>query len=141
MGLFRSGKTAPKKPLRIFIVEDSKVYASQLEFMLQSKFGESVVVSTFPVAEVMEVKLEHNDIPDLIIMDHFLNARYDDAEDGSDVLQRIKKDYPKIRLVLHTSASDADTARQAIAGEICHFVPKGTDAFDKLAEIVAALNA
>jgi|GEM_PF-6246342 len=140
MSIFKSGRKTEKKQVRIFIVEDSKVYSHQLEFSLQSHFGDAVIVSCFPVAEVMDVKLEHQNFPDIIIMDHVLNDRYEDAESGLEALKRIKQGYPGIELVLHTASANDELIEKAVAENLFRFVPKGEKGLEELIKIVEGLR-
>ena len=135
MGIF-SKTTTPNKRYVIFLVEDNMIYAKQLEFFLKSKFDSKADIMYFPVSEVLDVKFEADIIPDVIIMDHFLNEKYNDASLGYTALQKIKKQYPQIELILHTSQESIDLAITAIKDKVCRYVSKNKEAFGRLEDIV-----
>lgn len=140
MGIFTFRKNAGshQKTITIYIVEDSVLYSKQLEFFLQSKFGKRIYVQSFPVAEVIEVKLEHGHIPDVIIMDHDLSDRYEDAASGLESLNTIHEQYPQILLILHSAVGSSHLA-EAITQDTFTYIPKGADAFARIEAKIAPL--
>ncbi|HKC68664.1 MAG TPA: response regulator [Bacteroidia bacterium] len=126
-----------KKELLIFIVEDNEIYLRQLTFFLEKKFGKKITIKTFKVAEIALLELDTK--PDLIIMDHFLNSKYEDASNGYTMLDEIHKKHPEIKLILHTSQSDVDLAIEAIRSGICKYVSKNKEGFEHIAEIITAM--
>lgn len=136
MGLFSRRQKPLDKKRRIFFVEDNLIYARQLEYFLKSKFKGKAEITHFHIAEVMEVKLETGTIPDVIIMDHFLNNSYAGAEPGLNVLKRICGLYPGIHLVLHTSNESVEFIIDSLSGGICDYVPKGAQSMEKLETLI-----
>jgi DNA-binding NarL/FixJ family response regulator len=137
MGIFNFKKQTnkPKKTI-IYIVEDNVLYTRQLEFFLQNKFSDKVSIHSFPVSEVLEVKLEHGHIPDVIIMDNNLSEKYEDAASGLESLRAIHSQYPGIQLILHTAQGEGGVMGSALAEGVCVYVPKGTEAFTMLGDII-----
>lgn len=137
MGLF-SRKSKEKERIKqlVFIVEDNVVYARQTELFLQSKFGEKAEIMHFPVAELAEMKLERGVLPEVIIMDHYLDGKYDDAELGVDALRKIKAKYPSIRLILLSSQESMELAVNSVSEGICDYVPKGAHAMKQLEQLI-----
>lgn len=141
MNLFGNSKPTKSQKLLIFIVEDNKIYARQLEYFIQLKFGEKTEVVYAPVAEVAEIKIKNGSIPDLMIMDHYLNEKYEDAEEGFDVLKRLKKEYPSIEFILHSSQQSVELALSIVKEGVCTYIVKGDDGFNKIeAEIKKLLK-
>ncbi|MES2592464.1 MAG: response regulator [Bacteroidota bacterium] len=132
MNLFGNKNSSKTKKFLIFLVEDNAIYLRQLEHLIQSKFGEKAEVECMPVAEVAEIKIQNGDIPDLLIMDHYLNDRYEDAEEGFDVLKRLKKEYPSIEFILHSSQQSIELALSIAKEGICTYIAKGDDGFNKI---------
>lgn len=135
------GNTEQKKVDKfvIFIVEDNKVYGRQLEFFIQSRFGEQVQVVLLPVAEVAEVKIENGEIPHLVIMDHFLNEKYDDAEQGFDVIKRLKREHPSISFILHSSQKSIEFALSIVSEGVCEYISKEDNGFYKIENAIKKL--
>ena len=137
---FFTKNTPKKKTYLIFLVEDNLIYAEQIKHFLITTFGEKIDIVHFPVAEVLDVKLESGNIPDIIIMDHYLSDKYPDAELGLTALKRIKKQFPKIELILHTSQNSIEFAADAIKQGICNYVEKSAMGFKKLEELITKLT-
>lgn len=112
---------------KIFIVEDNQLYAKQLSIYLTNRFNGKFSVQTFAAAEACMMYLHEN--PDLIIMDHTLNTKFYDAEAGYYALIRIKKEYPGIKLILH---SGAKTELLNVDPNICNEIPKGENSLDEI---------
>lgn len=137
MGLFGNKSQKKSEKFLIFLVEDNKIYSRQLEFFIKSKFGDLVELDCSPVAEVAEVKIENGQTPDLIIMDYFLDEKYEEAEKGFDVLKRLKQKYPTIQFILHSSQENSSLALNIIKEGICNYIEKGDEGFE---EIEHAIN-
>lgn len=139
MKLFGNSHPEKSEKLLIFIVEDNKIYARQLEYFIQLKFGEKVEVVYAPVAEVVEIKIKNGPLPNLIIMDHYLNGQYEDAEEGFDALKRLKKDYPSIEFIFHSSQQSVELALSIVKEGICTYIVKGDEGFNKIEEEIKKL--
>lgn len=139
MSLFGNKSQKKTGKFLIFLVEDNKIYARQLEFFIQSKFGELVELDYSPVAEVAELKIENGQIPDLIIMDYFLDEKYEDAEKGFDVLKRLKQKHPDMQFILHSSQECNKLALQIIKEGICNYIEKGEEGFEEIGQAIKEL--
>lgn len=134
MGLFAKKKAQENGPLRIFIVEDSKTYALQLQHRIVSKFGHAADVSIFPVSETVDIKLENKLFPDVIILDNFLNTRYDDAESGTASIDRLFQLSPDSRIILHS----AGQAPEALPENV-KFIPKSESGIQEILDLLQQL--
>lgn len=139
MSLFGNKNQQKSDTFSIFLVEDNKIYARQLEFFIKSKFGEKVELDYSPVAEVAEIKIENGQIPDLIIMDHLLNEKYEEAEKGFDVLKRLKQKYPAIQFILHSSQENSSLALNILKEGICNYIEKGEEGFEEIEQAINEL--
>ncbi len=116
---------------KLFIVEDNPLYAKQLSKFITNKFDNKLNVKTFVVSETCMMSMHEN--PDIIIMDHVLNTKFHDAEEGYNALIQIKKDYPSIKLILHSGTMQFLN----IDPNICNEIPKDENS---LVEIEKYLN-
>ena len=135
MNIFKR-KTTKKETYLIFLVEDNLIYAEQVKHFLITTFGEKANIVHFPVAEILDIKLEAGIIPDIIIMDHYLSDKYPDAELGMTALKRIKKQFPEIELILHSSQDSIRLAVDAIKEGVCNYVEKNAMGLKKLEELI-----
>lgn len=135
MGIFTK-INAKKKKYVIFLVEDNLIYAEQVKFFLASSFGDKIDILHFVVAELMDNKLQSGIIPDLIIMDHYLGNKYTDAELGLTALRRIKKQFPELEMILHSSQESIELAISALNDGVCNYVEKSEVGLKKLEELI-----
>ena len=136
MSIFKK-KISIKEKYLIYLVEDNLIYAELIKHSLSIAFGEKIELVHFPVAEVLDIKLESGNIPNMIIMDHYLSDKYPDAELGLTALKRIKKQFPKIEMILHSSQDSIELAVGAIKEGDCHYVEKSNLGLKNLEELIA----
>lgn len=139
MGLFKTKKRTEeiKKKFTVYIAEDNPVYLKQLEFYLKKVHGEAISIESFPVSEVIDVKLEHGHTPSVIIMDHNLSAKYDDAISGIEALKAIHNSHPEILLILHSAHKSAEEEVSNMDHSFFTVVPKGEQAFEKISNLIS----
>lgn len=133
-GLFK--KESKKAPFSVFIAEDNAVYLKQMEFYLKNVFGEKIQIGCFPVSEVIEVKIEHGQIPDLIIMDHNLSGKYDDASSGLAAIKKIHTEHPQIKLILHSAHTSMKDDEEFGNSKMFISIEKGEGSLEKLASTI-----
>lgn len=134
LGLFK--KESKKTPFSVFIAEDNAVYLKQVEFYLKNVFGEKIQISCFPVSEVIEVKIEHGQIPDLIIMDHNLSGKYDDASSGLAAIKKMHSEHPKIKFILHSAHASMKEDEEYNNSKMFTAIEKGEGSLEKLASAI-----
>ena len=120
--LFKSSAT---KSGIVFIVEDNPVYAKILAESLKANFPQIKEVKKFPVGETCLEELHKN--PDLIIIDHFLDSQYFDAETGLKIVGQIRKEKEKMNIIFLSSQQDVDIVKAAINKYHCSYVQKDHD--------------
>jgi len=126
---------APKavKTGLVFIVEDSPVYANTLKIFLQSAFPQAREIKVFPVGETSLMELHRN--PDLIIMDHFLDSKYPDAETGLEIIRKIREEKTDMNIIVLSSQKEIDVVIEAVKKLNCSYIKKDNDAFARIEEI------
>lgn len=138
MGLFKTKKqTEIRKKITVYIAEDNPVYLKQLEFYLDKVHGNAISIESFPVSEVIDVKLEHGHTPSVIIMDHNLSAKYDDAINGIEALKAIHNSHPEILLILHSAHRSAEEEVNNMDHSFFTVVPKGEHAFEEISKLIS----
>lgn len=139
MKLFAGNKGKKSEKYIIYLVEDNTIYSRQLEFFIKSSFGEKVEIICFPVSELAEDKINEGGVPNLLIMDHFLNAKYEDADDGFNSIRRLKNRFPSIHFILHSSMENRALSISILEEGICTYIAKGDDGFKKIEEEIKVL--
>lgn len=127
-------KQKPAKSGIIFIVEDNPVYAKSLETFLKLRIPLIKEIKVFPAGEICLMSLTSN--PDVIIIDHFLNSKYHDAETGLEIIKQIRSEKPETNIIAHSSQTDIDVAVKAIKQYQCNYVKKDNEAFKKIERMI-----
>lgn len=131
-------QTAPERTGIVFIVEDNPMYAKTLESSIKASFPEMNQVKTFPVGETCLMELRRN--PDVIIIDYFLDSKYEDAETGLEIIRQIRAEKPDVNIIVLSSQNDIDVVVEAVDKYNCSYVKKDEDAFAKVELLIANLN-
>ena len=114
----------------IFIVEDNEVYAKYLEAFLHSRFPEVKEIKIFQIGELCLRELDRE--PSIVIMDYFLNSKYHDAQNGLEIINRIKLSKPKTNIIVLSIQQDLEVILEIIKKHDCIYVQKDTEAFNKV---------
>ncbi len=118
----------------VFVVEDNKVYSEALKAYLSVEIPAITEVKTFPVGETCLMELHKN--PDMIIIDHFLDSRFYDAEPGLEIIKKIRAEKPEVNIIVLSSQQDIDVILEMVKKYNCSFVQKDENAFGKVGELV-----
>ncbi len=124
----------PTKTGIVFIVEDATMYAKTLAAFVKSTFPQIKEVTIFPVGETCLTELDKN--PDAVIIDYFLDSRYEDAETGLEIIKKIRATYPKLNIIVLSSQKDLSVVREAMITYHCSYVKKDEKAFDYVGELL-----
>ena len=110
----------------VFIVEDNLVQQKVLKAHFEEVLG-NYSVRTFltPVDLINQLKAK----PFAVVLDHFFAP---DAETGLHYLIEVKKRYPKIPIIYHTTCDDNAVREQAMALGAEHYIIKDTASMVRL---------
>ncbi len=121
-----------EKPKKIFIVDDDVMLTETLRDYLTRKVAH--IISVFHTGEECLKHLDES--PDIVILDYFLNTVQEDAANGMEILQIIKKKYPKTHIIMLSSQERYGVALQTIQKGAEQYVIKDIDAFEKIADML-----
>ena len=121
----------------IFIVEDNEVYARSLKTFIQSRFPSVKEIKIFPIGEMCLLEMHHN--PSIVIMDYFLNSKYGEAENGLEIIKRIKEQKPLTNIIVLSFQENLKVALEAIKYHDCNYVEKDQDAFKKVEQLIKGI--
>ncbi len=119
--------------ISVFIIEDNNIYAKSLQGFLLTHFPD-IKIKLFPVGETCLMKMHLN--PDVVITDYFLNSRYGEAQNGLEIIERIKKNNPQTNIVLLSAQDNYTVVLDAIKQYGCFYVQKDEDAFNKVQQLI-----
>lgn len=117
---------------KIFIVDDDVMMTEALTDYLTSRTSHEV--SVFHTGEECLKQLDEH--PDFVILDYYLNSVQKDAANGMEILQIIRKNYPKIHVIMLSSQERYGIALQTISRGAEQYVIKDVDSFEKIEEII-----
>lgn len=120
------------KPKKIFIVDDDEMLTEALTDYLTRKVPHSV--HSFRTGE--ECLRYLSDLPDIIILDYFLNSVDKDAANGLEILHTIHKINPGTSVIMLSNQEKYSTALKSIQGGAVQYVIKDEEAFEKIAALV-----
>lgn len=126
-----------KTQINVFIVEDNDVYAKSLQAFIIAHFPD-IKVKIFQVGEMCLTKLHLN--PNIIIMDYFLNSKYGEAQNGLEIIKRIKAQNPKTNIIVLSAQENYNVVLDAIKQYGCFYVQKDQNAFNKVEQMIKNFN-
>ncbi len=121
-----------ERPKKIFLVDDDEMLSAALTDFLTRKAAHKI--SVFHTGEECLKHLDEN--PEVIILDFYLNTVQKDAATGLEILQAIRKNYPKIPVIMLSSQEKYSLAVKTIQHGAIQYVIKDDDAFVKIAKMV-----
>lgn len=125
------------KPKKIFIVDDDTMLTEALQDYLTRKVAHDVRI--FATGEEC---LKHiSETPDVIFLDYYLNTVQKDAANGMEILQTIKKHYPRIRVIMLSSQERYSVAMQTIQRGAEQYVIKDEEAFEKIDRMINEMDS
>lgn len=123
------------KPKKIFIVDDDPMLTEALRDYLTRNVAHEIYC--FATGEACLKHLDQN--PDVMILDYRLNTVEKDAANGMEILQTVKKNFPKIEIIMLSSQESYVVAMQTIQKGAEQYVIKDKDAFQKIASLINKL--
>src|SRR5262245_24600646 len=124
------------KPKTIYVVEDEvSARNMMLDFLSQYKNANARGFFTGDAC-IKEIVNGHAAVPDLILMDYFLDASIDAKYDGLDTLAKIKEICPETKVIMFTSVENERIIKLAREKGAFEYIVKGKDGFDKLKNIL-----
>jgi two-component system, OmpR family, response regulator len=118
---------AKKKPYVIFLVEDDQVFAKTLELHLKEHLKFKFDIFTFPNGEDCLANLEMK--PSIVILDYFLNSQNPKAQNGLEILQKIKKLDPEIEVIMLSVQDKIQVAVNSMIHGAYNYLTKNEVAF------------
>lgn len=126
-------RISPSKQF-IFIVEDNEVYAKSLQSFMQTRFPNIKGIRIFRIGEMSLMELYRN--PIIVIMDYFLNSKYNEAHNGLEIIKRIKILKPQTNIIVLSIQRNFSVILEAIKKYDCIYVQKDQEAFNKVEQVI-----
>jgi len=120
------------QPKNIFIVDDDPMISELLKDYLVDQWSHNVTM----IGTGEECLARMHEYPDIIILDNILNSVHRDAINGIEILQLIKVNYPKIRIIMLSGREQLQLIKQSLEHGAEKYVLKNEEAFDEIADLV-----
>lgn len=122
----------------VFIVEDNKTYSLLLKKYLEIHLKKwSTTVFSFVTGEACLQKFKKIK-PDIILLDYELNSHTTDAENGLQILDKLKALDPGIKIIMLTGNAELNVALKSFQNGAADYILKGENSF---VEIISSVNA
>lgn len=121
--------------INLFLVDDDAMFLK----LLKIEFGDHTDfnIKTFPTGELCIESLAEN--PDVIILDYHLNGITENAMNGLETLDKIKKYNPTIPVVMLSSQDKIGVAVDCMKHNAFDYVVKGESGFYQLQKVVTSI--
>lgn len=119
--------------MKLFLIDDDVVFLKllEIEFLQQADF----TIETYSTGELCIENLAH--IPDVIILDYYLDGIDKKAMNGLDSLDAIKRIDPGIPVVMLSSQDKIEVAINCMRHKAFDYVVKSETAFLRLQKIIS----
>ena len=121
-----------KNKIKIFLVDDDALFLKGLE--IEFKQAADFDIETYSTGELCVDNLKH--FPDVIILDYHLNGIVENAMNGLETLEKIKKYSLDIPVIMLSSQDKIEVAINCMHGRATDYVVKSETAFLRLQQII-----
>lgn len=123
-----------KQQYKIYLLDDSKVFAKGMEVMLKNNLTDEYQISIFFDTNFMLKEIRNNSA-DLLIMDYNLDE--DSSIAGVDLITKIKKEFPDIYIIVLTGRNEHDLAKRCFDQGANNYIVKNSLNIKETAEELA----
>jgi two-component system, OmpR family, response regulator len=118
--------------IKVFLVDDDAVYLklSEIELLEQADFE----IETYATGELCLKNLSHN--PDLIVLDYDLNGIDENAMNGLQTLDKIKRYNSDINVVMMSSQHEIEVAISCMQHRAFDYIVKDKMAYTRLRNVI-----
>lgn len=116
----------------IFLVDDEPIQNEMLKDYLNERFVYEV--KTFDNGEDMLQNMHLN--PEIVVLDYHLNAQNPSAQNGVEILKKIKDKYPDVQVIMLSGQDKIDVAIDSMKYGAYDYVVKGETAFSRTENIL-----
>ncbi len=120
----------------IFLVDDEPIQNEMLKDYISDRF--KYKIKTYESGETAIADLHLN--PEIIVLDFHLNAHLPDAQNGVEVLKKIKELHPSSQVIMLSGQDKLEVAVDSMKYGAYDYVIKGETAFSRMGNILNNIN-
>lgn len=129
-GINLTSGSKQKVELKIFIIEDSKIFLQTLKTKLINTFSDSTIIKGYTDSNTFLDEISEN--PEIIIMDYYLGK--DSNIEGAELVEKIKKINPNAFLIVLTGEENVSIAKKCFNLGANSYIVKTLSSIDKIAD-------
>ena len=124
-----------KNKIKIFLVDDDAVFLKllEIEFLQHADFD----IETYATGELCMENLSH--LPNVIVLDYYLNGIQENAMTGIETLDKIKAVDSEIAVIVLSGQDSIDIAISCMHHKAFDYVVKSETAFLRLKKVIPAI--
>lgn len=114
--------------IKVSLVDDDPLYLKLLEneFIKNQNFE----ITTFATGEAFLNRSPYK--PDIVVLDYFLNSRNKDAQNGYEILVKLKEAEPDVQVIILSSIENVEIALNCVKYNAFNYIVKNDTAFLRL---------
>src|SRR6185369_4420711 len=120
----------------IFLVDDEPIQNEMLKDYISERF--QYKIKMYESGEAMLVDMHLN--PEIIVLDFHLSSQIPDAENGVEVLKKIKEHHPETHVIMLSGQDKLEVAIESMKYGAYDYVIKGETAFSRMENVLNNIN-
>lgn len=120
----------------IFLVDDEPIQNEMLKDYISERFRYKIKTYEDGESAIKDMNLD----PEIVVLDFHLNSHQPDAQDGVQVLKRIKELKPDVQVIMLSGQDKLDVAVDSMKNGAYDYVIKGETAFSRMENILNNIN-
>lgn len=118
--------------IKISLVDDDPLYLKLLvnEFIK----NQNIEITTFATGEAFLNRSPYK--PDIVVLDYFLNSRNKDAQNGYEILVKLKEVEPDVQVIILSSTENVEIALNCVKYNAFNYIVKNETAFLRLKQSI-----
>lgn len=120
----------------IFLVDDEPIQNEMLKDYIADRFQYKIKTYESGEAAIKDMHLD----PEIVVLDFHLNSHLPDAQNGVEVLKKIKEQHPKVQVIMLSGQDKLDVAVESMKYGAYDYVIKGETAFSRMENILNNIN-
>lgn len=120
----------------IFLVDDEPIQNEMLKDYISERF--KYQIKTYESGEDALKDMHLN--PEIVVLDFHLNSHLPQAQNGVEVLKRIKEQFPAVQVIMLSGQDKLEVAIDSMKHGAYDYVIKGETAFSRMENVLNNIN-
>ncbi|MEZ4887649.1 MAG: response regulator [Chitinophagales bacterium] len=125
------------KIYKVFLVDDDVKTLIMLKHKLENLPDHKIQANVFAYGENCLDRMDEK--PDIVVLDYYLNAIREDAQNGLQILKQIKTLAPETQVIMVSGQEDMQTAIQTIREGAYDYIIKNEQTMQRLLLVITKI--